>query len=152
MCTCISFRHPRTHFNFQSSQLNAYTTKYISSIEFECCYCCRLLVTPFSSAALTQVETGVDLADALAAHYVGLDAPLVAPDNVLAGQFARTSRGGQKQIEFFGETKIRKRQQVVLFFSYHYNFETQALTALSARNSVTAALCQQQAVCATVCD
>jgi tubulin-specific chaperone E len=59
-----------------------------------------------------QVDAGVDLAEALAAHYVGLDAPLVAPDNVLAGQFARTSRGGQKQIEFFGETKIRKRQQV----------------------------------------
>jgi hypothetical protein len=73
---------------------------------------------PSFSTAPTQVDAGVDLADALAAHYVGLDAPLVAPDNVLAGQFARTSRGGQKQIEFFGETKIRKRQQVRTNLSY----------------------------------
>ena len=54
----------------------------------------------------------MDLAAALEEHYVGLDAPLLAPDNVLAGQYARTSKGGQKQIEFYGESKIRKRQQV----------------------------------------
>ncbi len=39
-------------------------------------------------------------------------APLVAPDNVLTGVYARTCRGGQKKIEFVGEEKIRSRQQV----------------------------------------
>ncbi len=39
-------------------------------------------------------------------------APLVAPDNVLTGVYARTCRGGQKKIEFVGEEQIRSRQQV----------------------------------------
>ncbi|KAG5177088.1 putative beta-tubulin folding cofactor E [Tribonema minus] len=59
-----------------------------------------------------KIDAGAALADALAAHYVAVDAPLVAPDNKLVGQYAQTVRGRHKQIEFFGEGKIRLRQQV----------------------------------------
>lgn len=59
-----------------------------------------------------KVDIGVDLALALEQNYVAIDAPLLAPENVLTGQFAQTCKGGKKPIEFFGEEKIRVRQQV----------------------------------------
>eukprot|EP00520_Triparma_pacifica_P017840 CAMPEP_0118652108 /NCGR_PEP_ID=MMETSP0785-20121206/11140_1 /TAXON_ID=91992 /ORGANISM="Bolidomonas pacifica, Strain CCMP 1866" /LENGTH=589 /DNA_ID=CAMNT_0006544599 /DNA_START=78 /DNA_END=1845 /DNA_ORIENTATION=+ len=40
------------------------------------------------------------------------DAPLLAPNDKFEGCFARTKSGRGKQVEFFGERKIRSRQQV----------------------------------------
>ncbi|CAM9383954.1 unnamed protein product [Chrysoparadoxa australica] len=59
-----------------------------------------------------KVDTGISLVQALAQHYVELDAPLEAPGNVFEGSYAQTAKGGRKPIEFYGESKIRARQQV----------------------------------------
>ncbi|CAN0087227.1 unnamed protein product, partial [Phaeothamnion confervicola] len=62
---------------------------------------------------LDKVDCGVSFVEALEAQYVAMDAPLEAPSNVFDGAFAQTNvRGGRKPIEFYGETKIRRRQQV----------------------------------------
>jgi hypothetical protein len=45
-------------------------------------------------------------------RYVAPDAPLEAPNQVFENAYANTSRGGQKKIEFHGETQIRARQQI----------------------------------------
>lgn len=45
-------------------------------------------------------------------RYVQQDAPVIAPNNILEGCFARTTRGNEKQIELLGEMNIRKRQQL----------------------------------------
>jgi hypothetical protein len=62
--------------------------------------------------ARAQIDTGVSLAEALASQYVEVDAPLVAPGNLLTGQYVQTVRGRHKPIQLFGEEKIRLRQQV----------------------------------------
>lgn len=36
------------------------------------------------------------MAEALVQHYVKIDAPLVAPDNLLPDAYASTSKGGKK--------------------------------------------------------
>ena len=48
----------------------------------------------------------------LGERYVSEDAPLLAPNDKFEGCFARTKSGRGKQVEFFGERKIRSRQQV----------------------------------------
>lgn len=49
----------------------------------------------------------------LESRYVSPDAKLVAPDNVLPDCYANTSSGKQKKpIEFWGEVKLRQRQQL----------------------------------------
>lgn len=61
---------------------------------------------------LNKVDLGVDLeAHLLLSRYVEPDAPLVAPNNLLP-YTARTSSGRDKPIEFWGEMKVRKRQQL----------------------------------------
>jgi len=50
--------------------------------------------------------------EALRDRYVKQDAPLIAPDQVLPDAYFVTSKGNQKSIEFVGETKIRKYQQL----------------------------------------
>jgi len=61
---------------------------------------------------LSKVDLGVTLNPALMqSKYVGMDAPVVAPNNVLP-HTARTAGGRDKPIEFLGEMNIRKRQQL----------------------------------------
>ena len=72
---------------------------------------------------LHKVDLGQTLSEeVLQEKYVGLDAPLVAPNNVLPGAFAMTSGGHKKPIELLGELKIRERQQV------------ESLTSIALRN------------------
>ena len=68
--------------------------------------------TAGSFLRLNKVDIGVELDRKLIqSRYVDNDAPLVAPNNVLP-YTARTSSGREKTIEFLGEMKIRKRQQM----------------------------------------
>lgn len=61
---------------------------------------------------LNKIDTGVELNFKLInSRYVDPDAPLVAPNNLLPFS-ARTSSGRDKPIEFLGEMKVRKRQQM----------------------------------------
>eukprot|EP00957_Ditylum_brightwellii_P016034 1208176-Ditylum_brightwellii.AAC.2 len=61
---------------------------------------------------LSKIDYGVALdGRLLRARYVVEDAPLVAPGNLLS-HVARTTGGRDKPIEFLGEIKIRKRQQL----------------------------------------
>jgi hypothetical protein len=61
---------------------------------------------------LNKIDTGVELNFKLIqSRYVDPDAPLVAPNNLLPFS-ARTSSGRDKPIEFLGELKVRKRQQL----------------------------------------
>jgi hypothetical protein len=61
---------------------------------------------------LSKLDLGVSLDPALLkSKYVALDAPVVAPDNLLP-HTARTSSGREKPIELLGELNIRKRQQL----------------------------------------
>ncbi len=61
---------------------------------------------------LNKLDLGVELSMALIrSRYVTPDAELVAPNNVLPYS-ARTSSGREKPIEFLGEMKVRKRQQL----------------------------------------
>jgi tubulin-specific chaperone E len=68
--------------------------------------------TAGSFAKPNKIITGRTFLEALRERYVQLDAPLVAPDNIVPGAFVQTSKGQQKPIELVGETKIRKWQQV----------------------------------------
>lgn len=43
-----------------------------------------------------KFSTGVSMAEALRDQYVGMDAPLVAPENVLPDAYASTAKGGKK--------------------------------------------------------
>jgi len=61
-----------------------------------------------------QLDFGIELDDdVLRSRYVKENDPyLVAPNNIITGATVRTSRGGTKPIEFVGELKIRKKQQL----------------------------------------
>lgn len=59
-----------------------------------------------------KIEIGRTFLEALRERYVQMDAPLVAPDNIVPGAFVTTSKGVQKPIELIGETNIRKWQQI----------------------------------------
>lgn len=59
-----------------------------------------------------KITTGRTFEAALRERYVKMDAPLVAPDNIIADAYVTTSKGNQKSIEFVGENKIRKWQQI----------------------------------------
>jgi len=62
-----------------------------------------------------SVTLGRSFVDALKERYVGLDAPEITrgPDDpTLPDAFVVTSKGHQKSIEFLGERKIRKWQQI----------------------------------------
>jgi hypothetical protein len=61
---------------------------------------------------LNKIDLGVELSlKLIQSRYVDPDAPLVAPNNILPYS-ARTSSGRNKPIEFLGEMKVRKRQQL----------------------------------------
>lgn len=55
---------------------------------------------------------GKSFEEALRERYVGLDAPEESPGDIVPDAFVLTSTGVQKNIEFLGEHKIRKRQQI----------------------------------------
>lgn len=61
-----------------------------------------------------KIDLGTELSQSLVrSKYVDMDAPLVAPGNILPDAYARTSSGVEKKpIEFVGELKIRKQQQI----------------------------------------
>ncbi|CAN0301222.1 unnamed protein product [Pylaiella littoralis] len=59
-----------------------------------------------------KFSVGIPMAEALRQQYVDMNAPLLAPENLLPDAYASTSKGGKKAIEFYGESKIRRRQQV----------------------------------------
>ena len=60
-----------------------------------------------------KVTVGRSFIDALRERYVTMDAPEIArPDTTLPDAFVITSKGHQKSIEFLGEKKIRKWQQI----------------------------------------
>eukprot|EP00980_Cylindrotheca_fusiformis_P024244 scaffold11680_cov142-Cylindrotheca_fusiformis.AAC.2 len=68
--------------------------------------------TQGSFLRLHKVDTGIALTSALLrSKYVDMDAPVVAPNNLLP-HTARTSSGRAKPIEFVGEMMIRGRQQL----------------------------------------
>lgn len=68
--------------------------------------------TQGSFLRLSKVDVGVPLTPQLMrTRYVKPDAELVAPDNLLS-HVARTSSGRDKPIEFYGELKLRNRQQL----------------------------------------
>lgn len=59
-----------------------------------------------------KLDLGVPLTlELLQSKYVGLQAPVIAPNNILP-HTARTSSGRDKPIEFLGELQIRRRQQL----------------------------------------
>lgn len=61
---------------------------------------------------LNKIDLGVELeTNLILSRYVEPDAPLVAPNNLLP-YTARTSSGRDKPIEFWGEMKVRTRQQI----------------------------------------
>lgn len=61
----------------------------------------------------TKIQTGKSFYEGLQMRYVSFDAPEVAgADSMLPGLFVSTSKGNQKPIEFVGEMKIRKYQQI----------------------------------------
>jgi Leucine-rich repeat (LRR) protein len=69
-------------------------------------------LTGGSFLRLKTVDVGVELSlKLIQSRYVDEAAPLVAPNNMLPF-FARTSSGRDKPIEFLGEMKVRKRQQL----------------------------------------
>ena len=55
-----------------------------------------------------KLDFGVDFATTLSNRYVDPSAPLLAPDNKFDGCVAMTKSGRPKQIEFFGEEKVRE--------------------------------------------
>jgi tubulin-specific chaperone E len=60
-----------------------------------------------------KITSGRKLTDALKEKYVGHDAPAtVGPDSIVPDAFVITSKGHQKSIEFVGELKLRKWQQI----------------------------------------
>eukprot|EP00752_Nemacystus_decipiens_P012382 g10974.t1 len=59
-----------------------------------------------------KFSVGTSMAEALRQRYVDMNAPLLAPENLLPDAYASTSKGGKKAIEFYGESKIRRRQQM----------------------------------------
>jgi hypothetical protein len=60
-----------------------------------------------------KVTSGRLLIDALRERYVAHDAPAtVGEDSVIPDAYVITSKGHQKSIEFVGEIKIRKWQQI----------------------------------------
>jgi hypothetical protein len=62
---------------------------------------------------LSKLDLGVSLTtELMKSKYVEMDAPVVAPNNVLPHS-AQTAGGREKPIEFLGELQIRKRQQLV---------------------------------------
>ncbi|GMI23545.1 hypothetical protein TeGR_g12704, partial [Tetraparma gracilis] len=72
--------------------------------------------SPSPSAAsfmkASKLQYGVALVSTLGERYVKPGAPLLAPDNKFDGCTAQVKQGRKaKQIEFFGEVKIRERQQ-----------------------------------------
>lgn len=68
--------------------------------------------TQGSFIRLAKLDRGVTLtAELLQSKYVAMDAPEVAPNNLLP-HVARTSSGRDKPIEFLGEMQIRQRQQL----------------------------------------
>ena len=68
--------------------------------------------TQGSFLRLTKVDMGVELTpELMRSRYVKPDAELIAPGNLLP-HVARTSSGRDKPIEFWGEVKIRGRQQL----------------------------------------
>lgn len=68
--------------------------------------------TQGSFLRLTKVDVGVELTpELMRSRYVRPDAELIAPGNMLP-HVARTSSGRDKPIEFWGEVKIRGRQQL----------------------------------------
>ena len=68
--------------------------------------------TQGSFVRLNKLDRGVTLtADLLQSKYVELQAPVIAPNNILP-HTASTSSGRDKPIEFLGELKIRQRQQL----------------------------------------
>lgn len=69
-------------------------------------------LTGGSFLKLSKIDTGVELnLKLIQSRYVGEDAPLVAPNNLLPFT-ARTSSGRDKPIEFLGEMKVRQYQQL----------------------------------------
>ena len=71
-------------------------------------------VTAGSFVKANKIKFGRTFMEALRERYVDMNAPLVAPDNIVPNAFVQTSKGNQKSIEFVGETKIRKWQQLPL--------------------------------------
>ncbi|KAL7533956.1 hypothetical protein ACHAXR_005549 [Thalassiosira sp. AJA248-18] len=68
--------------------------------------------TQGSFLRLSKLDVGVELTpELMRSRYVKPDAELVAPDNLLP-HVARTAGGRDKPIEFWGEVKIRNRQQL----------------------------------------
>lgn len=59
----------------------------------------------------SKISKGRSFVEALRERYVEMDAELIAPENILPGAVVNTSKG-TKQIEFIGETNIRKWQQI----------------------------------------
>ena len=54
-----------------------------------------------------KISFGVSFLEALREKYVSLDAPQIAPDDILPDAYVATSKGVLKSIEFVGERKIR---------------------------------------------
>jgi tubulin-specific chaperone E len=61
-----------------------------------------------------KVTCGKSFIEVLKERYVTEDAPITAPGNIVPDAFVLTSSGQQKSIEFLGEQKIRRWQQVQL--------------------------------------
>jgi hypothetical protein len=68
--------------------------------------------TQGSFLRISKLDVGVALTpETMRSRYVKPDAELIAPDNLLP-HVARTAGGRDKPIEFWGELKIRRRQQL----------------------------------------
>ena len=59
-----------------------------------------------------KITVGRSFLEVLKERYVEHDAPLVAPGNIVPDAFVTTAKGTQKQIQFLGEEKLRKWQNI----------------------------------------
>lgn len=85
----------------------------------------------------SKIQTGKSFYQALQDRYVSVDAPeVVASDSTLPGLFVSTSKGHQKPIEFVGEMKIRKYQQVSTINKVMLRNESISTCGLSSDNIV----------------
>lgn len=55
----------------------------------------------------SKLKPGYSFAQAIQDRYVEMTAPEITQDNILPDAFVQTAKGGQKNIEFVGEMKIR---------------------------------------------
>lgn len=75
-----------------------------------------------------KFSRGVSMAEALRQHYVDMDAPLVAPQNLLPDAYAATSKGGKKVCADCLRTQVAPKSSGIVSQPSDGNFRATSLT------------------------